>query len=135
MIFNPEESIDFHGFTGPFIQYTHARIKSILRKFELDNNKELEATQPLLLLEKQLIIHIELFGAVLQESATDLDPSKLAVYIFNLVKLFNSLYAEHSFGNAESEEKKLLRLKMAQLTATVIKTGMNILGIEVPERM
>ncbi|MEI6184181.1 MAG: arginine--tRNA ligase [Bacteroidota bacterium] len=135
MIFNPEESIDFHGFTGPFIQYTHARIKSILRKFELDNNKELEATQPLLLLEKQLIIHIELFGAVLQESAADLDPSKLAVYIFNLVKLFNSLYAEHSFGNAESEEKKILRLKMAQLTATVIKTGMNILGIEVPERM
>ena len=135
MIFNPEESIDFHGFTGPFIQYTHARIKSILRKFELDNNKELEATEPLLLLEKQLIIHIELFGAVLQESATELDPSKLAVYIFNLVKLFNSLYAEHSFGNAENEEKKLLRLKMAQLTATVIKTGMNILGIEVPERM
>jgi len=135
MIFNPEESIDFHGFTGPFIQYTHARIKSILRKFELTENKEAVNTQPLLILEKQLIIQLEQFGTVLNESAIDLDPSKLAVYIFNVVKLFNSLYAEHSIGKAENEEKKVLRLKLAHITANVIKTGMNILGIEVPERM
>ena len=135
MIFNPEESIDFHGFTGPFIQYTHARIKSILRKFELTDRKEVGDIQPLLAMEKQLIIQLEQFSSVLNESALDLDPSKLAVYIFNVVKLFNSLYAEHSIGKAENEEKKNLRLKLAYNTANVIKTGMNILGIEVPERM
>ena len=135
MIFNPEESIDFHGFTGPFIQYTHARIKSILRKFELTENIEAINSLPLLSLEKQLIIQLEQFGTVLNESAAELDPSKLAVYIFNTVKLFNSLYAEHSIGKAENEEKKVLRLKLAHITANVIKTGMNILGIEVPERM
>lgn len=135
MIFNPEESIDFHGFTGPFIQYTHARIKSILRKFNLDDSKVEGNTQPLLVLEKQLIIQLEQFGSVLNESALEFDPSKLAVYIFNVVKLFNSLYAEHSIGNAENEEKKVLRLKLAHITSNVIKVGMNILGIEVPERM
>ena len=135
MIFNPEESIDFHGFTGPFIQYTHARIKSILRKFDITAHADSVSTEPLLPLEKQLVIHLEQFGAILNESALDLDPSKLAVYIFNLVQLFNSLYAGHSIGNAENEEKKTLRLKLAQLTATTIKTGMNVLGIEVPERM
>jgi len=135
MIFNPEESIDFHGFTGPFIQYTHARIKSILRKFTLDKNVDISAAAPLLPLEKQLIIHIEQFAAVIAESAIDYDPSKLAVYVFNLAKLFNSLYAEHSIGNAENEDKKNLRLKLAEMTATVIKTSMEMLGIEVPERM
>jgi len=135
MIFNPEESIDFHGFTGPFIQYTHARIKSILRKFDIADNSASLATHPLLPMEKLLLIHLEQFGAILNESAQDLDPSKLAVYIFNLVQLFNSLYAGHSIGNAENVEKKTLRLKLAQLTATTIKTGMNVLGIEVPERM
>ena len=135
MIFNPEESIDFHGFTGPFIQYTHARIKSILRKFELTDRKEVSDIQPLLAMEKQLIIQLEQFSSVLNESALDLDPSKLAVYIFNVVKFFNSLYAEHSIGKAENEEKKNLRLKLAYNTANVIKTGMNILGIEVPEKM
>ncbi len=135
MIFNPEESIDFHGFTGPFIQYTHARIKSILRKFEVVGNEALNASEPLLPLEKQLIIHLEQYNTILKDAATELDPSKVALYVYNLVKIFNSLYAEHSFGNAESEEKKTLRLRLAQLTANVIKTGMNMLGIEVPERM
>ena len=135
MIFNPEESIDFHGFTGPFIQYTHARIKSILRKFEVVGNEALNASEPLLPLEKQLIIHLEQYNTILKDAATELDPSKVALYVYNLVKIFNSLYAEHSFGNAESEEKKKLRLRLAQLTANVIKTGMNMLGIEVPERM
>ena len=135
MIFNPEESIDFHGFTGPFIQYTHARIKSILRKFSLDKHVDISGAAPLLPLEKQLIIHIEQFAAVITESAIDYDPSKLAVYVFNLAKLFNSLYAEHSIGNAENEDKKNLRLKLAEMTATVIKTSMEMLGIEVPERM
>lgn len=136
MVFNPEESIDFHGFTGPFIQYTHARIKSILRKSGV---KELQSPdsslQTLLPLEKELSIHLEMFPTILQDAANDHDPSKVAIYIFNLAKTFNSFYTEHSIGNAENEEKKTLRLQLSQLTAQVIKNGMSVLGIRVPERM
>ena len=136
MVFNPEESIDFHGFTGPFIQYTHARIKSILRKSAPEQSKTANyKPQTLLPLEKELSIHLEMFPTVLQDAADEHDPSKVAIYIFNLAKTFNSFYTEHSIGNAESEEKKILRLQLAQLTAQVIKTGMNVLGINVPERM
>ncbi|MES2330337.1 MAG: arginine--tRNA ligase [Bacteroidota bacterium] len=136
MVFNPEESIDFHGFTGPFIQYTHARIKSILRK---SSTEQLQTTnykpQTLLPLEKELAIHLEMFPTVLQDAGNDHDPSKVAIYIFNLAKIFNSFYTEHSIGNAENEEKKILRLQLSQLTAQVIKNGMSVLGIRVPERM
>jgi arginyl-tRNA synthetase len=140
MVFNPEESIDFHGFTGPFIQYTHARIKSILRKQnEKSETSNTDAVSPftssLLTLEKSLAITLELFPAVIGEAATELDPSKVAIYIFNVAKTFNSFYTEHSIANAESEEKKLLRLQLSQLTAQVLKTGMQLLGIGVPERM
>jgi arginyl-tRNA synthetase len=134
MVFNPEESIDFHGFTGPFIQYTHARIKSILRKagqLQTPDSK----LQTLLPLEKALSIHLEMFPSVLQDAGNEHDPSKVAIFVFNLAKIFNSFYTEHSIGNAETEEKKILRLQLAQLTAQVIKTGMNVLGIAVPERM
>jgi arginyl-tRNA synthetase len=137
MVFNPEESIDFHGFTGPFIQYTHARIKSILRKAGVKSEETAAGEQqlPLLPLEKALAIELEQFPAVLQEAAREHDPSKIAIYTFNLAKTFSSLYAEHSIGNAENEEKKQLRLRLAQLTANVIKKGMEVLGIKVPERM
>jgi arginyl-tRNA synthetase len=133
IIFNPEESIDFHGFTAPFIQYTHARIKSILRKNELLPFTNTDTA--LLKLEKDLIKHLELFPAALTEAAQEHDPSKITIYIFNTAQLFNSFYAQHSIANAESEEKKQLRLHIAQLTAQVIKTGMKVLGIGVPERM
>ena len=137
MVFNPEESIDFHGFTGPFIQYTHARIKSILRKSGAFTNAQpaTHNTQPLLPLEKELSIHLEMFPTILNDAATEHDPSKVAIYIFNLAKTFNSFYTEHSIGNAENEEKKNLRLQLSQLTAQIIKTGMGVLGIKVPERM
>lgn len=135
MIFNPEESIDFHGFTGPFIQYTHARIKSILRKAETITSYQLPVTGELLKLEKDVIKHIELFPATLAEAATEHDPSKVAIYVFNLSQLFNSFYAQHSIANAESEEKKQLRLQIATMSAQVIKTAMQVLGIAVPERM
>ncbi len=138
MVFNPEESIDFHGFTGPFIQYTHARIKSILRKSGTIQKQETGNEQlgtALLPLEKELAIHLEMFPVILNDAATEHDPSKVAIYIFNLAKIFNSFYTEHSIGNAETEEKKILRLQLSQLTAQVIKTGMNVLGINVPERM
>lgn len=142
MIFNPEESIDFHGFTGPFIQYTHARIKSILRKAEVEKQKvegegfkAKDKASDLLKLEKEVIKHIELFPATLTEAAAEHDPSKVAIYVFNLAQLFNSFYAQYSIANAESEEKKILRLQIAALSAQVIKTGMKVLGINVPERM
>ena len=137
MVFNPEESIDFHGFTGPFIQYTHARIKSILRKSGVTQQPETGNRKPetLLPLEKELSIHLEMFPSVLEEAAAGHDPSKVAIYVYNLAKIFNSFYTEHSIANAENEEKKTLRLQLSRLTAQVIKTGMNILGIRVPERM
>ncbi len=138
MIFNPEESIDFHGFTGPFIQYTHARIKSIIRKLTGDSSQLAEASAikgELLPLEKALIVALERFPSVIEEAGEELNPSKIAIYVFNLAQTFNSFYTEHSIANAESEEKKQLRLQIAQLTAQVIKTGMGLLGINVPERM
>ncbi len=132
MIFNPEESIDFHGFTGPFIQYTHARIKSILRKtgtsISLTNSE-------LLPLEKALAIELSNFPAVINEAAETLDPSKVAIYTFNLAKLFNTFYAEHSISNADTEEKKQLRIQLGILTAATLQKGMHVLGIAVPEQM
>ena len=132
MIFNPEESIDFHGFTGPFIQYTHARIKSILRKTGTSVN---DFGRSLLPLEKALAMQLANFSAEVNEAAEALDPSKLAIYTFNLAKLFNSFYAELSIANAESEDKKNLRIQLGILTAATIKQAMQTLGIEVPEQM
>jgi arginyl-tRNA synthetase len=132
MVFNPEESIDFHGFTGPFVQYTHARIKSILRK-EQPKGNALKAD--LLPLEKEVLIQLEQFATVIAEAANEHDPSKVAIFVYSLAKTFNSFYTEHSVTNAETEDKKELRLQLATLTARAINTGMSFLGIEVPERM
>ena len=133
MIFNPEESIDFHGFTGPFVQYTHARIKSILRKQATSN--ELRVPSPLLKLEKELIILLEQYPTTIEQAVVEHNPSIIAIYIFNVAKLFNSFYTEHSVMKAESEEKKQLRLQIAAMTANIIASGMSLLGIKVPERM
>ncbi|MBK7560624.1 MAG: arginine--tRNA ligase [Chitinophagaceae bacterium] len=134
MIFNPEESIDFHGFTGPFIQYTHARIKSILRKQSAVGSRQL-AVNCLLKLEKSLIIALEQYPAIIEQAVAEHNPSVIAIYIFNLAKSFNTFYTEHSVMNAESEEKKQLRLQLSEMTAHVIASGMGLLGIRVPERM
>ncbi|MEJ8840759.1 arginine--tRNA ligase [Lacibacter sp. H375] len=133
MIFNPEESIDFHGYTGPFIQYTHARIKSILRKEKAQGNN-LQTTN-LLKLEKELLIDLENYPTVIEQAGSEHDPSHLANYVYNIAKTFNSFYTEHSVMNAESTEKKQLRLLICELTANVIASGMQLLGIKVPERM
>ena len=132
MIFNPEESIDFHGFTGPFIQYTHARIKSILRKTGTTVALTLSELLPL---EKALAIELSNFPAVINEAAESLDPSKVAIYTFNLAKMFNSFYTELSIANAESEVKKNLRIQLSILTAATLNKGMRALGIDVPEQM
>jgi arginyl-tRNA synthetase len=133
MIFNPEESIDFHGYTGPFIQYTHARIKSILRKEKAQGTNA--AGSGLLKLEKELLIDLENYPTVIEQAGNEHNPSHLANYIYNIAKTFNSFYTEHSVMNAESEEKKQLRLLICELTANVIANGMQLLGIKVPERM
>ncbi len=133
MVFNPEESIDFHGFTGPFIQYTHARIRSILRKEQPGEN--MFESQGLLPLEKELIVSIEQYESVIEQAASEHNPSLLAIYVFNLAKTFNSFYTEHSVTHAESPGKKQLRLQLCLFTANVIKSAMGLLGIRVPERM
>lgn len=133
MIFNPEESIDFHGFTGPFVQYTYARIKSILRKETFDETQKISS--PLLKSEKDIAVVAEQFPSILLEAGKEMDPSKVAAYIFTLAKTFNSFYSELSIGKAENEEKKQLRLKLAMLTANILKSGMQLLGAQVPERM
>jgi len=134
MIFNPEESIDFHGFTGPYIQFTYARTKSILRKFPV-SGFQFPVADNLLKLEREIIIILEQFNAAIAEAANDHDPSKVAIYIYNLAKTFTAFLTEHSVTSAESEDKKILRLQLAQLTACTIKRGMHLLGINVPERM
>ena len=150
MVFNPEESIDFHGFTGPFVQYTYARIKSILRKIAGNEQLTLGNGQPamtndpmtndpmtndLLKLEKDLIIAAEQYPAMIEQACAEQNPSVIANYVFHLAKTFNSFYTEHSIANAETEEKKQLRLQLAGMTSNIIKSGMNLLGINVPERM
>jgi arginyl-tRNA synthetase len=107
MIFNPEESIDFHGFTGPFIQFNHARIKSILRKQQtLQGFGTLGGFLPL---EKALIVALEQYGTIIQQACDEMNPSAIAIYIYNIAKTFSSFYTEHSIANAETEEKKQLR--------------------------
>jgi len=134
MVFNPDESIDFHGYTGPFIQYTYARIKSILRKESLGKFSEAPHL-PLFPLEKELILALEKFDELLQLACTEMNPSQVANYVFNIAKVFNSFYSEHSVSRAESENKKQLRLRICVMTAHIIQSAMGLLGIRVPERM
>jgi arginyl-tRNA synthetase len=134
MIFNAEESIDFHGFTGPFVQYTHARIKSILRKQSLVVSRESLAAS-LLKLEKDLIILLEQYPVIIEQASIEHNPSVIAIYVFSLAKNYNSFVTEHKILTAESEEKKQLRLQLSAMTANVIASGMSLLGIKVPERM
>ncbi len=138
MVFNPEESIDFHGFTGPFVQYTYARIKSILRK-QLDSEQLAvgndQMNNDLLKAEKEVIVAAEQFPLMIEQAAQEHNPSVIANYIFHLAKTFNSFYSELSVANAETESKKQLRLRISLLTANILKSGMQLMGIKVPERM
>ncbi|MBM3432040.1 MAG: arginine--tRNA ligase [Bacteroidetes bacterium] len=133
MVFNPEESIDFQGFTGPFIQYTHARIRSILRK--AGEPLAIPINASLLPKEKELLVLLAQYPAHLHQSAQEQNPSVLANYTYTLAKSFNGFYAEHSVMQAESEEKRYLRTKICQEIAATISEAMALLGIRVPERM
>ncbi|HEY6954839.1 MAG TPA: arginine--tRNA ligase [Flavisolibacter sp.] len=134
MVFNPEESIDFHGFTGPFIQYTYARIKSILRK-EKAGNSQVTGTIGLLKLEKELLLLLDQYDDIVQQAAMEYSPAVIANYIYSVAQTYNTFYTAHSVLKAESEEKKQLRLQLCQLTSSVIQHAMSLLGIRVPERM
>jgi arginyl-tRNA synthetase len=134
MIFNPEESIDFHGNTGPFIQYTYARIRSILRKENIKKDTEIFSS-PLLKMEQILLLELEQYPTILTQACREHDPSHLANYLYRLAQTYNTFYASHSVLKAESEEKKQLRLRICSFTSVVIASGMNLLGITVPERM
>ncbi|HEX2607842.1 MAG TPA: arginine--tRNA ligase [Flavisolibacter sp.] len=132
MVFNPEESIQPEGFTGPFIQYTHARIKSILRQ-----QPATAGTVPVVLekLEKQLLLLLEQYADTVKLAAAEYSPALIANYIYSVSQAFSSFYTHHKVLKAETEEKKQVRLQLCQLTASVIKSGMQLLGIHVPERM
>lgn len=132
MIFNPEESIDFHGFTGPFIQYTYARTKSILRKKTPAHETLTGTLHPA---EKKVLVELEKYADVLEQAMNEMNPSVIANYIFKIAQTFNSLISELRILTAETPEKKELRLQMAQMTTNVIKSAMGLLGIRVPERM
>jgi arginyl-tRNA synthetase len=134
MVFNPEESIDFHGFTGPFIQYTYARIKSILRRESPGDYSSTEFID-LLPLEKELLISLEKYDSILQQACIEMNPSIVANYIFSVAKIFSSFYTGLSVSRAESENKKQLRLRICVMTANIIQSAMKLLGIKVPERM
>ena len=141
MLFNPEESIDFNGNTGPFIQYTHARIRSILRKAQGTepltpcSPSLAPCSLPLAPKEVDLIQKLSEFPAAVEQAGTDYSPSGIANYCYELTKQFNQFYHDHSILGADTEEQKAVRLLIAKNVAKTIKNGMALLGIEVPERM
>ena len=134
MLFNPEESIDFNGNTGPFIQYTYARIRSILRKAE--NNVQCSTFNVQLNdKEVELIQKMSEFGAAVEQAGKDYSPSGIANYCYELTKVFNQFYHDYSILNEPDAEKRAVRLMLAKNVAKIIKSAMSLLGIEVPERM
>lgn len=138
MLFNPEESIDFNGNTGPFIQYTYARIRSILRKAAAEGitiPTTLSAEMPLNEKEIELIQKLNEFGAAVEQAGKDYSPSGIANYCYELTKAFNQFYHDYSILGADTEDEKVVRLVLAQNVGKTLKNGMALLGIEVPERM
>jgi arginyl-tRNA synthetase len=138
MTFNPKESIDFNGNTGPFIQYTHARIKSVLRKATEQGIEYRSLTNTQLYIsekESYLIQLITGFPAIVQQAGDEFSPALIANYIYDLVKEFNQFYHDITILKEENLQLKQFRLILSETIASVIKTGMKLLGIEVPERM
>lgn len=138
MLFNPEESIDFNGNTGPFIQYTYARIRSILRKAEAQGitlPETFSGSVNLSVKESELIQKMNEYGAAVRQAGIDYSPSGIANYCYELTKEFNQFYHDFSILGADTEDEKILRLFIAKNVAKTLKNGMRLLGIEMPERM
>jgi arginyl-tRNA synthetase len=134
MMFNPEESVDFAGNTGPFIQYTYARIQSILRKADFDTSISISGLE-LHEKEKELIKQVQLFPEVIQNAAANHSPALIANYTYDLVKEFNSFYQQVSILGEENHDKKVFRVQLSKSVGNTIKNAFLLLGIEVPERM
>lgn len=134
MMFNPEESVDFAGNTGPFIQYTYARIQSILRKADFDTSISISGLE-LHEKEKELIKQVQLFPEVIQNAAESHSPALIANYTYDLVKEFNSFYQQVSILGEEHHDKKVFRVQLSKSVGNTIKNAFQLLGIEVPERM
>jgi arginyl-tRNA synthetase len=138
MLFNPAESIDFQGNTGPFIQYTHARIKSIVRKAtELNISNEWTEDQSITLAtaEQELVYLIAQYKLKIEEAASQLAPSVIAQYVYDLAKQFNKFYNELSIINEEDKTKQKIRLSLVEMTGKTIRQAALLLGVIVPERM
>lgn len=138
MLFNPAESIDFNGNTGPFIQYTYARIRSVLRKAQetgIDIPGTLPAGTALNTKEEEIVQHIADFPAIVRQAGTDYSPSAIANYCYDLVKEYNQFYHDFSILREEDKQKQLFRIVLSENVAKVIRLGMGLLGIEMPERM
>jgi len=134
LLFDPNESVDFQGHTGPFIQYTHARIRSVISRAALQLEDVMPVTE-LSAVERDLIIALTQYSETVRAAADDYNPAVIANYIYELAKAYNKFYHEKSILQAEDETLKRFRLQLSTASANIIKTGMNLLGIEVPERM
>jgi arginyl-tRNA synthetase len=133
MLFNPEESIDFHGQTGPFVQYTHARIQSILRKEQAP--AALPSSYVLNDIEKEMISLLYQFPVIVEDAAKNYDPSSISNYVYAVAKTYNGFYHDCPVLKADTEQAKHIRLAISVLAAQVIKAALNILGIDAPEKM
>ena len=135
ILFNPEESVDFQGNTGPFIQYTYARIQSILRKAEGVGSSAVETSMDLHKKEKELLKQLQLFPETVQLAAENFSPALIANYTYDLVKEFNSFYQQVSILGETDEQKKTFRIQLSKKVGEVIQSAFRLLGIDVPERM
>lgn len=135
LLFDPNESVDFQGHTGPFIQYTHARIKSVLRKAAYNSSLALGNPPKLSVYEQELIQALGRYPEVLEASAKEFSPAQLANYAYEIAKLYNKFYHEESILKAEDESVKNFRLHLSAVAARIISESMRLLGIQVPERM
>jgi arginyl-tRNA synthetase len=138
MTFNPKESIDFNGNTGPFIQYTHARIRSVLRKAAeagIVIPAELPTDVALSDKEESLIQSLAAFPSVVKEAGDSFSPAVIANYVYDLVKEYNQFYHDHSILREENANLRIFRLALSENVARIVKTGMGLLGINVPDRM
>jgi arginyl-tRNA synthetase len=134
LLFDPNESVDFQGHTGPFIQYTHARIKSVLSRAGVNYADKINITE-IFPEERDLILSLTQYPTIISEAAKGYNPALIANYIYELAKIYNKFYHERSILQAEDDTVKIFRLQLSSATAKVIAGGMNLLGIDVPERM
>ena len=134
LLFDPNESVDFQGHTGPFIQYTHARIKSVLSRGGYINNTTVNASL-LTDVERDMVVVLTQFSTVIQQAANGHNPGIVANYVYEIAKVYNKFYHESPILQAENEQLKQFRLQLSAATAKVISRGMGLLGINVPERM